>query len=336
MFRRHFFAALILPSLVLTAVSQSATAAAPKIEFDVPEAIACREVAGDEATADTPNDKLIEVRFQISSLLRSGREADVSHFLYRIEDARRTMQVVDYLPKTQLTSEIIGKVTVDAKQGGSSNIGGSLSARYDGIGAGSLNAGASKSSESHVRYELLPPKELLAASGTILRGYGVYFKLRPSKQTSLEGAKEFVCVLRVPAAWQAGTVTIRCEAFGTAKGGTSVCGRAEFRVALFLPGDEKAKAAAVELVRAKGAYEEVLAAHRIHVKDGAYVGTAKGYRTVEQLSRAVLPDSLVRRYTQLRVPLDAEDLDDRLPEDVHEAVKRLASARWRVKTLNTR
>ena len=126
---------------------------------------------------------------------------------------------VDYLPKTQLSSDVVGKVAVDAKKGGSANIGGSLSARYDGIGAGSLNAGANKSSESHVRYELLPPLELLAASGTILRGYGAYFKLRPSKQTSLEGAKEFVCVLRVPAAWQAGTVTIRCEAFGTAKGG---------------------------------------------------------------------------------------------------------------------
>ena len=331
MFRRQCFA-----MLVLATASQAATAAGPRIDFDVPEAVACREVAREEAVDETPTDKFIEARFQISSLLRSGREADLSHYLYRIEDVRRTMQVVDYLPKTQLSSQIVGKVSVDAKQGGSSNIGGSLSARYDGIATGSLNAGASKSSESRVRYELLPPKELLAASGTILRGHGVYFKLRPSKQTSLEGAKEFVCVLRVPASWQAGTVTIHCEAFGTAKGGTSVCGRAEFRVALYLPGDEKAKAAAVELVRAKGAYERALAAHKIHVKDGAYVGTAKGFRTIEQLSRPLLPDSLVRRYTQLRVPVDADDLEKRLPVDVHAAVKRLASARWRVKAINTR
>jgi len=335
MFRRQCFASLIWPSLVFVTASPPALAG-PQIEFDVPEAVACREVAREEPAAETPNDKLIEARFQISSLLRSGREADVSHYLYRIEDARRAMQIVDYLPKTQLSSQIVGKVAVDAKQGGSSNVGGSLSARYDGIGAATLNAGASKSSESHVRYELLPPKELLAASGTILRGHGVYFKLRPSKQTSLEGAKEFICVLRVPAAWQAGTVTIRCEAFGTAKGGRSVCGRAEFRVALYLPGDEQAKAAAIELVRAKGAYEKVLAAHKIRVAGGAYVGTAKGYRTVEKLSRPLLPDSLVRRYTQLRVPVDAEDLEDRLPEDVHEAVKRLASARWRGKALNRR
>jgi hypothetical protein len=335
MFRRQFFASLVWPSLVFAAASPPAIAG-PHIEFDVPEAIACRELARDEPAAETPDDKLIEARFQISSLLRSGREADVSHYLYRIEDARRVMQVVDYLPKTQLSSDVVGKVAVESKRSGSSNVGGSLSARYDGIGAGSLNAGASKSSESHVRYELLPPLELLAASGTILRGYGAYFKLRPSKQTSLEGAKEFVCILRVPAAWQAGTVTIHCEAFGTAKGGRSVCGRAEFRVALYLPGDEKAKAAAVELVRAKGAYEKVLAAHKIRVTGGAYVGTAKGFRTVEQLSRPVLPDSLVHRYTQLRIPVDAKDLADRLPEDVHEAVKRLASARWRVKSLNTR
>ena len=155
MFRRQCFA-----MLVLAAASQAANAGGPKIDFDVPEAVACREVAREDSVDHTPADKFIEARFSISSLLRSGREADLSHYLYRIEDVRRTMQVVAYLPKTQLSSQIVGKVSVDAKQGGSSNIGGSLSARYDGIATGSLNAGVSKSSESRVRYELLPPKEL--------------------------------------------------------------------------------------------------------------------------------------------------------------------------------
>ena len=92
-------------------------------------------------------------------------------------------------------------------------------------------------------------------SGTIHRGSGVYFKLKPARQITLEGAKEFRTVLKVPIDWTADQLQIRCEALGTES--SSVPGfqsdktyaKQLFSVALYQEGNTDAKEFATLMIQ---------------------------------------------------------------------------------------
>jgi hypothetical protein len=80
------------------------------------------------------------------------------------------------------------------------------------------------------------------------RGAAVYFKLRPSTQTSLEGDKMFEIVARVPRSWRGGLAHIHCAAYGEPRGvklsrgeEDLVCGTREFLVGIYLDGDDEAR-----------------------------------------------------------------------------------------------
>jgi hypothetical protein len=106
-----------------------------------------------------------------------------------------------------------------------------------------------------VKYDLLPPLETVAASGTLLRGSGVFFKLKGSPRRPLEGASEFALVLRVPRDWRADYVRVQCQATAIERGlvssldQTITAGERKFLVALYLEGDEGARQTADEFAR---------------------------------------------------------------------------------------
>jgi hypothetical protein len=93
----------------------------------------------------------------------------------------------------------------------------------------------------------LPPLETVAASGTLLRGAGVFFKLNASPRHPLEGASEFALVLRVPIDWRVDYVRVRCEAQAIERGLVSsldqsvAAGQREFLVSPYQEGDEAAR-----------------------------------------------------------------------------------------------
>ena len=246
--------------LVAAALTTSLSVAAPpQVHFDVRHMVSCRDVTPESFAALNPRTRLVEARFQVSTLIERGSSHDLLQFLYRMHSPHHSFEVVDYEPKTTLATQIAGKVGIEKKDEKTKSLGIDVSGRFDHFakarGTGGANIG--RKSNSNIRYELLPPLELLAASGTIQRGNGVYFKLKPSKRTSLEGSKDFVVVLRVPAQWRADIVHVQCQAFADYRtlsrplDGKSVCGRGNFVVALYQDGDTAAKAAAQRLVRAE-------------------------------------------------------------------------------------
>jgi hypothetical protein len=234
----------------------SAAAGQFAVTFDTSETIAVEDATTPEFAAANPREKLVEVRFTISSLMRHGGDDRLVHFLYRIEGLDRGMSVFDYLPKTELASSVTGNVSVEQKADDALTLGGSIGGKLEGA-SGSINVAKSTARQGQVKYELLPPKELIAAAGTIHRQRGVYYKLKPSKQTSLEGAKQFVCVLRVPACWRADRARLICEAttlsspmLGAAEK-EIVCGQSVFLIGLYRSGDAEARKKVLALVRAE-------------------------------------------------------------------------------------
>lgn len=258
-FSRAAFCGFALVSLVLSAASpSSALAGPPHVHFDAAYSVACRDVTPQDFAHANPLDRLIEARIDISALVKSGREDDLAEYYYLLRSPQHTLQIHDYLPKTTLASDIDGAITIEQKDERSGGLGISLAGIYAGAAkaTGDANIGAKRSKT--VRFDKLPPLESLTASGTIDRGTGVFFKLRPSSRTSLEGGHEFVLLMRVPVEWRADHLLLECRATGWRRGPVRAlderadAGRANFLIALYLEGDGAARDAALELISAEG------------------------------------------------------------------------------------
>jgi hypothetical protein len=63
----------------------------------------------------------------------------------------------------------------------------------------------------------LPPKHAIVVSGTSSEGRGVFFKLKRSSQTSLEGVHDLSVTFVVPPGWRGGDVRVGCSARGKRK-----------------------------------------------------------------------------------------------------------------------
>ena len=318
---------------------QTAAAAPPEVSFDVTPSVGCRDVTTAEFAKANPDEKLVEARLEVSSLIRQGKEGDLLQYFYRFDSPRRTLRIVDCAPKTTLASDLAGNVTIEKKQETTNGLGVSATAPVQWPvklgGSGDL---ATKTSDS-TRYELVPPMSAVAASGTLDRGYSVYFKLKPSRSTSLEGAKPFTLVFRVPRSWRADYVHLFCTASSTAKGLLGpldervVCERQKFVVALYAEGDASAKAAAERLVRAESELLNTISANRRELEKRFYPTLAHRVGAMFDGGAASLPDDVAEAIVYGGRAPDKDLFELRLPAEVRQAVAKYTVARRALSSL---
>ena len=234
-----------------------ATVASAAIHFDVTPMVAVGDVSTAEFQGANPDEKLVEARFAITTFLRPGDDKQPVEVIYYFESPEQTMQVVDYSPKTSLDTPIAGNVGVETQQEKNTNYGVTGGLQYGNVGKleGTVNGGVKNTSSFH--YDLLPPMQLVSASGTMSLGSGAYFKLRTTARTSLEGAREFVLVLRVPRSWRGDVMRIICQSTCQKSGGfrslddAKQCGAGSFLVPMYLDGDELAKWSARQFLQSQ-------------------------------------------------------------------------------------
>lgn len=237
------------------AVPAVAAAETPRVHFDMPFTIACRDVTPPEFAAANPSQKLVEARFEISTLLLAGQERDLAQLFIRIDSPDRSVTVVDYLPKTLHEARHATPIGITKTDEKNASIGINLSGKYEVFTSVGANAGLGRKTTSCVKYDLLPPLETVAASGTLLRGSGVFFKLKGNERRLLEGASQFALVLRVPSDWRLERFRVHCEAAAIERGLVSSfdqtirVGQRDFFVALHLAGDEPARLMAEQSAR---------------------------------------------------------------------------------------
>lgn len=248
--------------LMSAGLSARVEAAAPRVAFDMSYTAECRDVTPAGFVAKYPDRRIVEARFRISTRLESGREADLEELLIEITSPEQPLTVVDFLPRTELDTDIAGEIEVvdHTENTASTNAGlmGNFGVEYGIIKAQvSPSAGGGKTHAAGTKetYKRLPPRQLLLASGTIHRGTGVFFKLKPSSRASLEGVREFACLFLVPADWTGQSVRVHCLARAPRKSYFSTrpqdCGQGQFYVGLYLEGNTHARQAADDLARAQ-------------------------------------------------------------------------------------
>ena len=168
-------------ALAVVTFATAGNAKSPRVRFDTMPAVGCRDVTDDEFALLYPDERLLEAKFEISSILDSGSESDLTEFFFRMTSPQQSLHVVDYAPRTTLASEYNGGIVIEKKKEDSKGIGlaatgGWEAAKLTGHGdAGTKNTVTTK-------YELVAPMESVTASGTVQNGYGVYFKMRRCRQ----------------------------------------------------------------------------------------------------------------------------------------------------------
>lgn len=320
--------------LILVLLLASPLTAATAIEFDTPPTVACRDITSEAFEAMYPGERQWEARFRISTLIRDGDAEQLLQFLLTIEDPGRRLRVADYQPRTTLGSELAGNVAVHKHDETTNSLGLAVTGSVDPIGKLTGNGSRGSKNALDVRYELLPPQHLVSSSGTIARGTGAYFKLKPTPQSTLEGGKEFVIVFRAPQGWRAGRVLVRCEAVAVTRGvnpliNERVTRREEFLVTLFAGGDREAKQAAGAVAAAELALREAATRHHQAIRKRAVPSPLHQVGMMLALTDAKIPADWLQRL--IARPTQGRKVDLlRLPEQVRDAATNYVSAVRRV------
>ena len=220
--------------LVLPLFAHTATGAT--IEFDSRLSVACHDATPEELKSSTER-RVAEANIRLSANI-SGLDEEIESLAYQIEFPEG-LEVVDFLPKTELGAEIASPVLVqEQSKSGTFRItaeGGVTSARY----TAQVHASASGKASS-ITAEFLPPKQVVLSAGTRSRGRKLVFELRPSSQTTLRGEKEFAVLFMAPPKWSGSCVKVRCS--GRVKGEGAETAQ-YMKVGMYFEGDSHAKGA---------------------------------------------------------------------------------------------
>jgi hypothetical protein len=314
------------------------------VHFDVPQAIACQPIdrpnRGDRphATAPVSNDQIwVEAVFDVSTLIRFGDESRVEQLLLVIENPTRSLRVADFAPRTELTTAYLGHLEKTRQQDQTSSSGFSATLNPHPSLSAQANASGNTSSSETLRYQQLPPMELLAASGTAARGTAVYYKFRANSQTTLEGLRTLQVIFDVPRNWRADYVFVRCVAYASSpreQAGTPICGSADFLVPVYLAGDEDARQAAFDLSRAERELRSGALQYRTETVQGGSDELATKFVSLFRSEKRSVPNRWLTDVLT-SMPMRREFSFQRdLPEPVSEAVSEFTRARWEFTQLN--
>jgi hypothetical protein len=250
---------LLTAAPVFTSTSR-ATSAEPQLSFDFARTLECRDVTPRDYAAAYPDERIVECTLQLSVSLAGGDIAEVQSLRVEIADDDGRLRVFDFSPSTRLASELADDIerttTTESNYEIGASLGGELPAVIGEVVAHvtpSVTAGKGGREVITEKKVIAAPKHVVVASGTVNQAHGVYFTLRASPQSTLEGMHEFTVAFVVPANWRSDAVRVRCIAVGEQKvlwvKQQKVWAEQSAGVALYLAGDAQARRAAQQRVR---------------------------------------------------------------------------------------
>jgi hypothetical protein len=240
-------------SLVLVAMSFLA-AFLPAAEFDFPRVLECRDVTlADESGSEH---RAIEIVIPVSVRFRDGEIRHVEEIDVDFGAASEDLHVCSFCPATELTSDLADPIERTITTEKSHRVNGTLGGELPLVGGDlvahltpSLSGTLGNRETSTEKTSRLAPRRPIIVSGTKDHRRGVFFKIKRSSQTTLEGVHELTIVFEVPADWQSGSLQITCRAFGRKKlfgivQQSRVFGETMAPVYLYLEGNNPARQAA--------------------------------------------------------------------------------------------
>lgn len=221
----------------------------PLVQFDLPPTVPA-------IWTEDPN--VVSITLHLSSMIETADAPPVSHWMVRCVPRDRSIQVVDYSPRTETAADISTPIQIKQSAEQSQSSGVSIDGAYAAMTSAHVGADQGKKRNNSVQFDRVAPMQAVTASGTIHRGNGVYFKLRWTATQILEGEKTFRIDMRVPPRWRSGLMDVSVvamsnstsvspwESLGPWESLTSrdrdpkTIGRDQFIVAVYRSGDVEA------------------------------------------------------------------------------------------------
>ncbi|MCH2113404.1 MAG: hypothetical protein MK171_00605 [Pirellulales bacterium] len=225
--------------------------------FDFARLAECREVTFETQGTPYPDEKIVEVKLRVSVHLIAGNLDDVEEVRIEIRDCDNKIRVHNFEPNTRMESPFSEPIQWTK----TTETGKSLGASFGGavpVPAGtfvaqvtpSLSAGISGREVITEVQQRVAPQRAAVASGTISQEHGVFFKLRSSPQSFLEGVHELTIRFVVPENWRGDSMRVCCRATGHEKilwmKQQTTWAQLTAPVALYLAGDSEARQAALQ------------------------------------------------------------------------------------------
>jgi hypothetical protein len=210
----------VLIAVLAGAQSSAAVAMAQDVSFDFSRLVAYRDVTPPERLARIPEERLIEMKLPVSVRFQGLMVGEIELLDFEVDGSAAGIRVESYGPTTELAAdatavETITKTTKERSLG--ATLSGKLPVPVGPISCDvgpSVSAGMSRSNEATEKVKRIPPKRPVVVSGTFAEGRGVFFKFKPSPQTTFEGVHELTVTFAVPASWQGGGVHVTAAARG--------------------------------------------------------------------------------------------------------------------------
>ena len=223
-------------------------------EFDFPRVLECRDVTLAEEVG--LEHRTIEIVIPVSVRFRDGETRHVEEVDVDFGAASNDLFVSSFYPVTELTSDLTDPIERTITTEKSHRVNGTFGGELPLVGGDlvahltpSLSGTLANRETSTEKISRLAPRRPVIVSGTKDHRRGVFFKIKRSTQTALEGVHELTIVFEVPADWQSGSLQVTCRAFGRKKlfgivQQSRVFGETITPVYLYLEGNDPARRAA--------------------------------------------------------------------------------------------
>jgi hypothetical protein len=225
-------------------------------------------------------------------------------------------------------------VSIEKKKENTKSLGVSLSGSFEHLVRGTAGTDLGSKDTSSIRYELKPPMEVVLVAGTIERGTGVYFKMRPSPERSLEGTREFLVVMRVPQSWRGDVMYVRCEAQQNRRGKLDTQAVERFVVGLYAEGDEEARAAAEELISTEARLRRTVAEQRQAIAKQAVPSVVHRVGALLDVYDPRIPDTWLERLVYGSTSAAGHEFYDYLPQRVRQVADQYRYAKRKMYRLS--
>lgn len=299
--------------LVFVAAAVSAGCATPftagqaRVGFDAGYLVHCRDVTPAKSKLRNTQQRLIEAKVPVSVRMLAGHETEITDLLFEVTSPEGRIRFADFSPKTQLETSISGKIKVESSTETSRLIGlnANIPLIYGATAAEDLSASHKNTSkESSTK---LPPKNAVLVSGTMQNDHGIFFKLKPSTQSALEGIHDFTFTFVAPENWSGDWLLLNCRANGNVVsfGNRHIeqCGYATGYLGLCLDHDRQAREAAERLSEV----QEAIA--RAQPEEPKTTHLASGRMSSVKTSFASLPRTLGFGHSSAQAPDKGADSD---------------------------
>ena len=220
------------------------------VRFDIASVVDClnlSEMAEPDWAVDRPqpqDSQLLLIPLSLTTDLDAAARKQLREIRLEIRFVERGVEVFDYLPQTITGSDIEGPISVEETSDRNSSGNVNLSGSYEMV-RGSVGLGGGKSEKTTKRYMTLPEQQLVAASGTLERRRGVYFKFLKSGQVAWDLERNVSLIARVPQGWRSGLLRVDVVAAGRRSSFPGLeqdvtLARQRFFVSYVSPGDREA------------------------------------------------------------------------------------------------